>query len=233
MQRPVEANHDPLVLGIDVARFGDDMSVIYPRKGLDCRTHLPMKFRNIPLDHLEDRIMEFCAANRVGMVFVDGTGLGGGLVDHLRRRGLVVHDVQFASKSDQRLERYANKRAEIWGIMKEKLQYLSLPNDSELREQLTGPEFTLNSRDEILLEPKDSMKRRGVASPDIADALAVTFASEVATLPVQGWEGPGDHLVKREYNPFNREAVDGPLDGPPPMPPRVYAEGWARLREED
>jgi len=39
--------------------------------------------------------------------------------------------------------------------------------------------------------------------------------------------------VKREYNPFNREAVDGPLDGPPPMPPRVYAEGWARLREED
>jgi hypothetical protein len=45
------------VLGIDVARFGDDMSVIYPRKGLDCRTHLPMKFRNIPLDRLEDRIM--------------------------------------------------------------------------------------------------------------------------------------------------------------------------------
>jgi len=230
MQRPVEANHDPLVLGIDVARFGDDMSVIYPRKGLDCRTHLPMKFRNIPLDRLEDRIMEFCAANRVGMVFVDGTGLGGGLVDHLRRRGLLVHDVQFAAKSDQRSERYANKRAEIWGIMKEKLQYLSLPADGELREQLLGPEFTLNSRDEILLEPKDSMKRRGVASPDIADALACTFASEHATLPTPvSWGGRGDHLVVSEYDPFAPESVDGP----PRMPPRYYEPGWARLREDD
>ena len=98
-----------------------------------------MKFRNIPLDRLEDKVMEFCVANRVEYVFVDGTGVGGGLVDHLRRRRLNVIDVQFASKSDQRSERYANKRAEIWGIMKEKLSYLSLPNDSELREQLTGP----------------------------------------------------------------------------------------------
>ena len=227
MQRPVEGNHDPLVLGVDVARFGDDMSVIYPRKGLDARTHLPMKYRNIPLDRLEDKIMEFCAANRVAMVFVDGTGVGGGVIDHLRRRGVLVHDVQFASKSDQRQERYANKRAEIWGVMKEKLQYLSLPNDSELREQLTGPEFTLNSRDEILLEPKDSMKRRGVASPDIADALAVTFASEVATLPVSDW-GRGDHLVRHEYNPLAPEAIDGP----PGPPPRSYAEGWARLQED-
>jgi hypothetical protein len=112
----------------------------------------------------------------------------------------LVHDVQFAAKSDQRSERYANKRAEIWGIMKEKLQYLALPNDSELREQLLGPEFTINSRDEILFEPKDSTKRRGVASPDIADALAVTFAAEVATLPTSEWAGRGDHLVRAEYD---------------------------------
>jgi hypothetical protein len=144
------------------------------------------------------------------MVFVDGTGVGGGLVDHLRRRNVTVHDVQFAAKSDQRSERFANKRAEIWGILKEKLHYLSLPNDSELREQLIGPEFTLNSRDEILLEPKDSMKRRGVASPDIADALACTFACEHATLPVSEWDmGRGDHLVVSEYNPFDEEHLKG------------------------
>src|SRR5262249_32258492 len=230
MQRPIEVNSDPLVLGIDVARFGDDMSVIYPRKGLDARTHLPMKYRNIPLDRLEDKVMEFCAANHVSMEFVDGTGVGGGLVDHLRRRGLFVTDVQFAAKSDQRQERYANKRAEIWGIMKEKLSYLSLPNDSELREQLTGPEFTLNSRDEILLEPKDSMKRRGVASPDIADALACTFASEHATLPVSAdWGLRGDHLVRSEYDPFSDDWM---RDRPRPAP-RVYALGWAQLREDD
>jgi hypothetical protein len=231
MRRPAEANYDPLVLGVDVARFGDDMSVLFPRKGLDCRTHLPQKFRDIPLDRLEDRIMEFCAAHKVGMVFVDGGGVGGGVFDHLRRRGLLVHDVQFGAGADQSHgERYANKRAEIWGIMKEKLQYLALPNDSELREQLVGPEFTLNSRDEILLEPKDSMKRRGVSSPDIADALATTFAAEVATLPVSGWDERGDHLVQSEYNPFDEKHMHPERYV---HPERYIAPGWPRLREEE
>jgi hypothetical protein len=234
MQRPAEFSSDPLVMGVDVARFGDDMSVIYMRKGMDARSHLPMKFRNIPLDRLEDKVVEVCAMHRVDMVFVDGTGVGGGLVDHLQRRRLNVYDVQFGSKGDQRRERYANKRAEIWGIMKDKLPYLSLPKDSELREQLIGPEFTLNSRDEILLEPKDSMKRRGVASPDIADALACTFACEYATLPARDWDsGRGDHLVKTEWNPFSDERMRDDGVQPGGRPPRYYAEGWARLRDGD
>jgi len=73
------------------------------------------------------------------------------------------------------------------------------------------------------------MKRRGVASPDIADALACTFASEHATLPVSPEWGRGDHLVQHEYDPFAPESANGP----PRLPPRVYAEGWARLREDD
>ena len=76
MQRPVEFSGDPLVMGVDVARFGDDMSVIYMRKGMDARSHLPMKFRNIPLDRLEDKVVELCAVHGVAMVFVDGTGVG-------------------------------------------------------------------------------------------------------------------------------------------------------------
>jgi len=231
MRRPAEQSSDPLVMGVDVARFGDDMSVIYMRKGMDARSHLPMKFRNIPLDRLEDKVLELCAVNRVEMVFVDGTGVGGGLVDHLRRRRVNVIDVQFGSKSDQRSERFANKRAEIWGIMKEKLHYLSLPNDSELRDQLIGPEYNLNSRDEILLEPKDSMKRRGVASPDIADALACTFACEYATLPVRDWEGRGDHLVRSEYNPFSDEWMRD--DSGMQRVGRYYAPGWTKLRDDD
>jgi hypothetical protein len=114
--------------------------------------------------------------------------------------------------------------------MKEKLQYLSLPNDSELRDQLIGPEFTLNTRDEILLEPKDSMKRRGVASPDIADALACTFACEYATLPVRDWEGRGDHLVRSEYNPFSDEWMRD--DSGMHRVGRYYAPGWAKLRDD-
>jgi hypothetical protein len=119
--------------------------------------------------------------------------------------------------------------------MRDKLQYLSLPKDSELREQLIGPEFTLNSRDEILLEPKDSMKRRGVASPDIADALACTFACEPATLPVSSWAGRGDHLVETEWNPFAPERMrdDVAAAGRRLDAPRYYAPGWSRLREGD
>jgi hypothetical protein len=234
MQRDAEMSSDPLVMGVDVARFGDDMSVIYMRKGMDARTYPPMKFRNLSLDRLEDKVVELCAVNRVEMVFVDGTGVGGGLVDHLQRRRLNVYDVQFGRKADQRRERYANKRAEIWGIMKDKLQYLSLPRDSELREQLIGPEFTLNSRDEILLEPKDSMKRRGVASPDIADALACTFACEYATLPAREWDnGRGDHLVRTWHDPFSPEYMNDVGMQPRLQAPRYYAEGWARLRDED
>jgi hypothetical protein len=136
-------------------------------------------------------------------------------------------------KADQRRERYANKRAEIWGIMRDKLQYLSLPKDSELREQLIGPEFTLNSRDEILLEPKDSMKRRGVASPDIADALACTFACEPATMPVAAWgTDRGDHLVETEWDPFAPERMRDDVAASRRQP-RYYAPGWSRLREGD
>jgi hypothetical protein len=233
MQRPAEANSDPLVLGCDVARFGDDMSVLFLRKGLDASTYPVMKFRNLPLDQLEDKIVELCVVHRIEMVFVDGTGLGGGLVDHLQRRRLNVRDVQFGSKADQRRERYANKRAEIWGILREKLPYLSLPRDPELKEQLCGPEFSLNSRDEILLEPKDSMKRRGVASPDVADALAVTFAVEHATMPVRAWEsGRGDHLVQSWHDPFSPEYMNDAPAGRL-QAPRFYAQGWAKLRDDD
>jgi hypothetical protein len=199
---------------------------------MDARSILPLTFRNIPLDRLEDQIVTFCNAHRVQWIFVDGTGVGGGVVDHLRRRGFNVVDVQFGAKPDQQgldQVRYANKRAEIWGIMRDKLQYLGLPNSTELRAQLIGPEYGFNIRGELQLEPKDVMKRRGVASPDIADALACTFASEMATVPVADWEGPGDHLVRSNYNPF----ADPFETDANALLRHEYAPGWARLREDD
>jgi hypothetical protein len=140
------SRHDPLVIGVDVARFVSDQSCIFPRKGMDARSIPPQTFRNLPLDQLEDRIVAFCNSHRVAQIFVDGTGLGGGLVDHLIRRGYLVTDVQFGAKADQQIDgvRYANKRAEIWGLMRNALRHLCLPNSQQLREELCGPEYSFS-----------------------------------------------------------------------------------------
>jgi hypothetical protein len=228
----IVSRSDPLVIGVDVARFGDDMSVIYPRKGMDARSLLPLTFRGIPLDKLEDHVVAFCNAHKVQQIFVDGTGLGGGLVDHLRRRGFNVSDVQFGARADQLIDgtRFANKRAEIWGLMRNALKYLCLPNDPALREQLTAPEYTFGrTNDAILLEPKDAMKRRGLPSCDLADALACSFGAEIATLPaLADWAQSG--LVVSDWNPYSNEAIRGePLPESRAMHGRYYAppeEGW-------
>jgi hypothetical protein len=226
------SSRDPLVLGIDVARFGDDQSVIFPRRGQDARSIAPLVFRGLPLDQFEDRIVAFCNSQPVTQIFVDGTGVGGGLVDHLRRRGYFVTDVQFGARADQGLDgvKYANKRAEIWGFLRNALKYLCLPNNPELKEQLCGPEYSFSRMsDAIQLESKELMKRRGVPSPDLADALATTYASEIATLPILAdWIPQG---AVSEYNPYSDEAMRGePL---PESKPRYTAPGWARLKTEE
>jgi hypothetical protein len=227
VRRQLSPTNDPLVIGVDVARFGSDSSVIYPRRGTDARSILPLEFRNIPLDQLEDQVISFCNQHRVDYVFVDGTGIGGGLVDHLRRRGLNVIDVQFASRPDMTIDgvKWANKRAEIWGHMRAALSYLCLPNNGELRQQLTGPEYSYNQQGAILLEAKDLMKRRGLPSPDLADALACTFASPMLAMrAAPEWQHdnrPG------EYDPFSKEVMEGSLTAT-----RSYVRGYPRLREE-
>jgi hypothetical protein len=234
MKRELDPSRsDPLVIGVDVARFGDDASCIFPRKGRDARSIPPLTFRGISLDKLEDHVAAFCNAHRVQQIFVDGTGLGGGLVDHLRRRGYNVSDIQFGSAASQMIDgtRYANKRAEIWGLMRNALKYLCLPNDPALREQLCAPEYSFaRTSDAILIEPKDALRRRGVPSGDLADALACTFGAEIATLPaLSDWAQPG--RIISDWNPFSNEAIKGL-----PLPEerqaahgRYYAppeEGW-------
>jgi hypothetical protein len=202
---------DPLVIGVDVARFGEDMSVIFPRRGMDCRSIAPLTFRGLPLDQLEDRIVAFCNTHIVQQIFVDGTGLGGGLVDHLRRRGYLVHDVQFGAKADQGIDgvKYANKRAEIWGMMRSALKYVCLPHSQALKEQLCAPEYSFSkASDAILLEPKDAMRRRGVPSPDLADALACTYGGEIASLPaLADWVQQQGAIS--EYDPYSDAAMRG------------------------
>jgi hypothetical protein len=183
---------DPLVLGVDVARFGDDASVIYRRRGYDGRTWAPIKYRGLDTMQLAARVVQQAEEDKPDAIFVDETGVGAGVVDRVRQlmvhSGVTVLGVNFGSASDRAGlvgvgaadERYANKRAEIWGAVREWLRRGGcIPADNELRDDLVGPQYGFNARMEIQLERKEDMKKRGLSSPDIGDALALTFAYPV------------------------------------------------------
>lgn len=155
------------------------------------------------------RVAEEAMRLRADAVFVDETGVGGGVVDRLRQLNISCFGINFSSKpdglmiSDEPDVTYANKRAEIWGLMRDWLKGGAIPDESSIREELTGPEYGYNIRNAIQLESKDDMKRRGLASPDWADALALTFSLPVAPNLMAGnfpeLQGP---QVAIDYDPL-------------------------------
>ena len=206
--------NDPLVIGVDVARYGSAESVIFFRKGRDARSIPPVRIRGASTVELAGKVSEVYHTYRVDAIFVDGGGVGGGVVDNLRALHLFVFDVQFGAKSDGTGfttgidgERYANKRAEMWGSMRAWLKIGAIPSEPDLRAQLVGPTYTYNLRNEILLEKKEDMTKRGLDSPDLADGLALTFAYPVAAHAHAGGDGPQKPIVEHEYNPFSPERM--------------------------
>jgi hypothetical protein len=212
--REVSTNvFDPLIIGVDVARYGSDQSVIYIRQGRDGRTREIIKLRGVDTMTVAGRVAETFNETNADAVFVDGTGVGGGVVDRLRQLGVPVLDVQFGAKPDGLRVgladgvSFANKRAEIWGLMREWLKTGAIPNDPELRDQLIGVEYsyTGNQFNAIQLERKEDMKKRGLESPDIADALALTFS-----LPVVAHEDKElmtNNKIVTEWNPFGEKEM--------------------------
>jgi hypothetical protein len=221
---------DALILGCDVASgHGEDSSVIYIRRGLDGRNHPPRKFPNLDPLQFAYRIAAVANELNADAIFVDAGGVGEGTAAKLRELGLAVHSIFFGARSDYSsgLVRCANKRSEMWCAMAQWLKAGAIPNDAELMAQLIGPEYTENAQG-IVLERKEDMKARGLASPDIADALALTFAAPVFTQGLM--TGPGDHKVQSEYDPMSEDALAGrPL---PEMKRRYIAQGWSSLKPE-
>lgn len=191
------------ILGIDVAREGDDKSVIFPRQGLVALP--PRVMRNA-------RTIE--GATAVAMKkqewdsdaeFIDNTGgFGGGWIDQLMNLGHTPIGVHFASAASD--PRYANKRAEMWFKMAEWVKAGgALPNIPELVAELTTPTYSFKG-DKLLIEPKEEVKKRLGRSPDYADALALTFAMPVMrkaqTIP--GMQDSNRHQTAADYNPMAR-----------------------------
>lgn len=213
VHREVLPQSGAVVLGVDVARFGDDASVIYPRCGRDAKTRAPEIYQGLDTMALAGKVATACLRYRATMVFVDGGGVGGGVVDRLRQLQIPVYEVDFGSGADgvnpDDGTKYANKRAEIWGALREWLKTGSIVDiatgeNQTLSSELTGPGYGLNKKEEILLESKADMRKRKVPSPNVADALACTFAMPHLAFDVESAEEiPGSHN-ETEYDPFAR-----------------------------
>ncbi|UOF77636.1 terminase large subunit [Caudoviricetes sp.] len=178
MERPLIADQSaPIVVGVDPARFGADATVIAIRQGRDILSI--RRHRGDDTMEVVGRVIDVIEEYKPALVVIDEGGLGAGVVDRLKEQRYKVRGVNFGNKSSKPMM-YGNKRAEMWGAMKEWLKDASIPKDRYLKSDLIGPMMKPDSKGTIFLESKKDMKSRGLASPDAADAIAVTFAFPVA-----------------------------------------------------
>ena len=167
----------PVIVGVDPARGGADSTVIVVRQGRDLKKIL--RYRGEDTMTIVGRVIDAIEEYKPALTVIDEGGLGYGILDRLTEQRYKVRGVNFGSKSSKPLM-WGNKRAQMWGDMREWLKTASAPKDRQLKADLIGPMRKPDSRGTIFLEGKKEMKSRGLASPDAADALAVTFAFPVA-----------------------------------------------------
>ncbi len=174
----------PTVWGLDVARFGSDKSALCKRQANV--VHEIRKWAGLDLMQLTGAIVaeyEATPSNaRPVEILVDSIGLGAGVVDRLRELKLPARGIN-VSESPAMGTTYINLRAELWFRVKAWLEARDcrIPRDDQLFAELVGPRFSFSSNGKMKVESKDEMRRRGLGSPDMADALCLTFAGNAAT----------------------------------------------------
>lgn len=206
---------DPLAIGVDVARYGKNASVIFPRKGRDARTIDRERFQGLNTVQLSERIFETHLRLHSDGIMIDGGGVGGGVVDNVRQRQLFCYEIQFGAKDDtphavfgSNGERYANKRSGMYGACRAWLKTGSIPDEPELKKQFSAIKYILNKKDQIQLISKEDMLK---LDPDLVlddiDALVLTFAHALASHDRAGGEHQQKPLVESEYDPFSPERM--------------------------
>jgi hypothetical protein len=203
-EHPPMAFHKlPLILGVDVAWYGDDESIILQRQGPQV---LKIEsFRGVDPTTLAGTVALRIRELQPDGVFVDIVGMGAGVLSNLRAMGYqFVYAVNVATAAADP-KTYFNKRAECWGRMKGWIKEGgAIPDDAMLKTDLTGIQYGFEHSGRLQLERKEDMKKRGLASPDRGDALAMTFAEMVVKRnPVRE---PFDQDDREEgpYDPFAR-----------------------------
>lgn len=189
----------PRVLGVDVARFGDDSSVLFPRQGL--YAYEPIRYAKMDNMELASHIAEFMSDFQPACTFIDA-GRGEGVIDRLRQLGFQnVVEVNFGKRSPRK--GYANMRAFMWdNVRKWLLRGGRLPKNDALLVDLATPTYKMDLSDNMVLESKADIKKRIGHSTDFGDALALTFSMPVTTPEI---ENQREAVFKnvRAYKTFN------------------------------
>ena len=221
-ERPVNEGvilpSDPVIFGLDHARFGDDSSVLAIRQGRDARSRPWKRWHGANSMEIAGQVNETIRQYHPDAVFIDAGGPNaGGVIDRLRSLNpqdepdaVPIFEINFGSSQKGMTARFqaeqrvgvANKRAQMWQNMKAWLDRGCIPDDQQLIDDLTGVEYGYNAEQAILLEKKEHMKNRGLASPDHGDALALTFAEDVAPRKVPGYLNPDNYERKKDFDRY-------------------------------
>ena len=198
----VESMVAPYIIGVDTARFGESLTVITIRQG--ARIIETRAYRGLDEVKIAGFIAETIDAyqDKRPTTFVEGVSFGLGAIDILRHRGYRIQSVNTGLPANN-AERYKNKRAEAWDTMRIWIRDNACfeKEDRELFAQLTGITYHYDDLGRLVLESKEEMKSRGLASPDRADSLAMTFAERVAPRGSQNGYYMADGL---DYDPRAR-----------------------------
>lgn len=202
--RDAQSQHwEPLIMSVDVARFGQNASVIGFRRGKDARTIPAQRMRGKSTVELGMIIASLISTHSPDAVFIDEGGVGGGVIDFVRHLGHSVIGVQFGGSPSIPLggEKAHNKRAEMYLSLRHWLREGGAIEDSEdLSRELISVEYGHNKKsDAIILTPKEDMEE----SPDWADQIAMTFAFPVAK---RSWRTHGAN-IKVDYDPLAASAL--------------------------
>ncbi len=177
----------PITMGVDPSGGGTDWFVIVIRQGTVILKIFRFKITDDEkgtmegVGHIVDHIEEF----KPSVSAIDTHLMGGPIADRVNEQGYRIRKVNFSWGSKEP-SRWGNKRAEMWAAMKRWLETGVLPADKRLQTDLVGPRKKPDSKNVMWLESKKDMKGRGLASPDTADALALTFAFKVANREYNG-----------------------------------------------
>ena len=177
----IMSSTSPLIIGVDVARFGNDKTILCYRRGRYC--YKLKEYNQVDTVELANILTNVIKEDNPVRIFLDMGNTGAGVYDILKDRGFakIVRGINFGSKAINE-DRYFNKRAEMWSNANDWLKdenLVQLVKDDELLDDLCSVNKSYDSKGRLQLEPKEKVKERIGRSPDKADAFVLTFAEPV------------------------------------------------------